>query len=69
MSQKKGEVSNDSDRETEASRWTLSPETMADGPSLDVGALMGGRREVVLLHEGARYRLRVTASNKLILTK
>ncbi|GJE58143.1 hypothetical protein MPOCJGCO_0221 [Methylobacterium trifolii] len=32
-------------------------------------ALMNGRREVVILHAGERYRLRVTANDKLILTK
>lgn len=32
-------------------------------------ALMNGRREVVILHAGERYRLRVTANDRLILTK
>ena len=36
---------------------------------LDVRALLGAGREVVLLHNGERYRLRVTARDKLILTK
>lgn len=31
--------------------------------------LLQGRREIVILHAGARYRLRVTANDKLILTK
>ena len=31
--------------------------------------LLGGAREIVILHRGERYRLRVTQSNKLILTK
>jgi hemin uptake protein HemP len=31
--------------------------------------LLQGRREVVVRHSGQRYRLRVTASDKLILTK
>jgi hemin uptake protein HemP len=31
--------------------------------------LMHGRREVVLLHEGAEYILRITKAGKLILTK
>ena len=31
--------------------------------------LMNGRREVVILHAGERYRLRITANDKLILTK
>ena len=36
---------------------------------IDVMTLIGNAREVVLLHRGERYRLRVTASGKLILTK
>ncbi|WP_210387096.1 hemin uptake protein HemP [Methylorubrum populi] len=32
-------------------------------------ALMQGQREVVIVHDGATYRLRVTSNNKLILTK
>ncbi|WP_298967342.1 hemin uptake protein HemP [uncultured Methylobacterium sp.] len=31
--------------------------------------LMRGRRELTILHAGERYRLRVTANDKLILTK
>jgi hemin uptake protein HemP len=30
---------------------------------------MGGRRELIIRHGTGSYRLRVTASNKLILTK
>lgn len=45
-----------------------------DGPNLDVPvvdsvALMQGRRELVIRHNAQTYRLRVTASEKLILTK
>jgi len=36
---------------------------------IDVANLIGAGREVVLLHRGERYRLRVTANGKLILTK
>lgn len=32
-------------------------------------SLFGGSREVVIAHDGAEYRLRLTASGKLILTK
>lgn len=41
----------------------------------DVGAmitsdvLMQGRREIVIVHDGLNYRLRITSNNKLILTK
>ncbi len=31
--------------------------------------LFGGRRELLIEHEGALYRLRVTSQDKLILTK
>jgi len=31
--------------------------------------LLEGRREAVLLHDGAEYRLRLTSNGKLILTK
>ncbi|MBB6168998.1 hemin uptake protein HemP [Chelatococcus composti] len=36
---------------------------------IDVRSLFGGGREVVLLHNGERYHLRITANDKLILTK
>jgi hemin uptake protein HemP len=36
---------------------------------IDVAALTEGAGEVVLLHNGERYRLRITANDKLILTK
>jgi hemin uptake protein HemP len=31
--------------------------------------LFGGRREIVILHGGYEYRLRITRADKLILTK
>ena len=44
---------------------------MADGlpPSVDSRELLAGRRELIIRHGEETYRLRVTASNKLILTK
>lgn len=42
------------------------PATMRE---IDVASLIGSGREVVLVHRGERYRLRVTANGKLILTK
>jgi hemin uptake protein HemP len=36
---------------------------------IDSVTLMGGRRELIIRHGADTYRLRVTASNKLILTK
>jgi hemin uptake protein HemP len=38
-------------------------------PVVDSVSLMGGRRELIIRHGADTYRLRVTASNKLILTK
>lgn len=38
-------------------------------PSVDSTTLMSGRRELIIRHGADAYRLRVTASNKLILTK
>ena len=38
-------------------------------PRVLVQTLLRGRREVILEHNGQDYRLRVTASGKLILTK
>ena len=42
----------------------------ADGSRrVDAGELLGGDREVLIAHAGQLYRLRLTASGKLILTK
>jgi hemin uptake protein HemP len=49
-----------------------SPPASADAgqtPVFDVRDLLGGGREVIILHAGDRYRLRVTANDKLFLTK
>ena len=32
-------------------------------------SLFGERKEIVILHDGEEYRLRITRNNKLILTK
>ncbi|WP_349369101.1 hemin uptake protein HemP [Salinarimonas sp.] len=41
-----------------------------DGPPvIEVRALVGEGREAVIRHNGESYRLRITAANKLILTK
>lgn len=36
---------------------------------VDLDALLAGAREIVIVHKGERYRLRVTQNGKLILTK
>ena len=38
-------------------------------PTFDTADLFGRHREVILVHKGAQYRLRMTQSGKLILTK
>lgn len=43
--------------------------TAAAAPTVDVRELLGDSRELVILHNGERYHLRVTAKGKLILTK
>ena len=44
-------------------------ETPPTVPTVEVTAILGTGREAVILHKGERYRLRVTANDKLILTK
>lgn len=41
----------------------------SDKPVADSTTLMSGHRELIIRHGADTYRLRVTASNKLILTK
>lgn len=43
--------------------------TTSEPRRIDVGAVFADQREVVLMHNGEAYRLRITANNKLILTK
>lgn len=38
-------------------------------PVIELSDLLGDAREAILVHAGQHYRLRVTASGKLILTK
>ena len=48
---------------------TPSSEEPKRPPEIDVHELLGNAKEVTLLHGGERYRLRITANDKLILTK
>jgi hemin uptake protein HemP len=41
----------------------------AEPREIEVRDLMGDAKEVILLHAGEPYRLRITANGKLILTK
>ncbi len=38
-------------------------------PTVEVATIIGSAREAVIVHKGERYRLRITANDKLILTK
>ena len=60
-------TSNNKDR----SAMKSSPAAAAPPPRpvIDVRVLMGEAREAILVHQGESYRLRVTANDKLILTK
>ena len=43
----------------------------ASGPCVEIDAstLMNGGRDAIIIHNGERYRLRVTSKQRLILTK
>jgi hemin uptake protein HemP len=47
----------------------IAPEQEADCPVVDSVDLMNGARELRIRHGESLYRLRLTASDKLILTK
>jgi hemin uptake protein HemP len=38
-------------------------------PVVDIRDIVAGGREAIIVHAGERYRLRITAKDKLILTK
>jgi hemin uptake protein HemP len=46
-----------------------APAPAAEPEPVPVATLLQGRRELHIAHAGAVYRLRLTANNKLILTK
>ncbi|RQW81550.1 MAG: hemin uptake protein HemP [Methylococcus sp.] len=45
-----------------------SPSRRGERP-LTTDELFGSRQEIVIVHQGDEYRLRITRNNKLILTK
>ena len=57
------------ERAAAASAAALPPPGVVLLPQWTSAALLKGAREVVIDHQGALYRLRLTASGKLILTK
>jgi hemin uptake protein HemP len=46
-----------------------APATGGEPRRIDSPALFRGDREVVIIHQGQEYRLRITRADKLILTK
>jgi hemin uptake protein HemP len=46
-----------------------SPHPAGQARRVKVSELLAGEREAILEHDGHEYRLRITASGKLILTK
>jgi hemin uptake protein HemP len=46
-----------------------APAKMPVGEAIDSASLFQGRQEIVIVHAGHEYRLRITRQNKLILTK
>lgn len=50
-------------------RWLSQPVAQADRTRVPIEDLLRGRREVVIVHKGEEYLLRVTRNGKLILTK
>lgn len=54
-------------RETEQNQRDEGPGE--EPQSVASGALLGEARELVILHNGDAYRLRITRNDKLILTK
>jgi len=38
-------------------------------PKLESSAMFAGKRELIIVHQGEEYRLRITRQEKLILTK
>lgn len=59
-------MKNDADRSGSA---PTPKDDALETPRVLVRSLLQGRKEVILEHNGQDYRLRVTASGKLILTK
>jgi len=45
------------------------PQVQQDIPTINVLDILQNSREAVLIHGGERYRLRITAKDKLLLTK
>lgn len=53
----------------EHSTQAASPVTKGAPLKLDSVALFAGQREIIIMHQGEAYRLRITRQEKMILTK
>jgi hemin uptake protein HemP len=62
-----GDVENDTQDKATAEAGRSPP--AEDLPEYDTGALFAGRREIVIHHAGAAYRMKITRQGKLILNK
>ncbi len=59
-----------SDHASESMRDTAAADGLARSPPvIEAERLFAGGREVIIAHRGEPYRLRITQSGKLILTK
>lgn len=54
---------------TQPGDGALSGTTPSGTTTLTTEELFAGKDEIVLIHNGSAYRLRITRQNKLILTK
>ena len=57
------------ERELLRPRSTIDRACANSCPELEAEKLMNGGREAIIIHNGERYRLRITSKQKLILTK
>lgn len=62
-------TSDDASKPAPPSRGPTRPAGRAASPPIDIRDLVGEGREVAILHGGEIYRLRITARDRLILTK
>ena len=58
-----------SSHDTSSPATPASARRPAEEPTVNAQQLFGDKRELVIVHNGERYRLRITANDKLILTK
>jgi hemin uptake protein HemP len=62
-----GDVADEKQDEAHADAGAVrTPENL---PEYDTGTLFAGRREIVIHHAGAAYRMKITKQGKLILNK